>query len=260
MKTGILPDKFKTVEQMVNSYFVASTVYEIRDEEGPGVLQDNDHIQVERIWALKTEDKVAIGLYKRMIQLVRHNVKLMAIAKVAIDDMDRFKFKTAPSVSANQRDNENLRSKYAPSEFDMLRKVNLYDHTLHVFENIIVEIESREVYNSGIIMLACLLHDFGKSQEIRKKVAPDSVAENASQFRQHPEVSGTYVKDYLYEKVKNVLDENKEDSSIRKTIDTISEIVINHHQKNNAWVKKLELINRADWKARENELKEAIKR
>lgn len=245
--------RFTSVMQLVNSYFVAKTIHEMRGDKE--IVSDSDFVFYEK-WGIKTKDKRIQETFKRIVEATRRNVKIAALAKVALEAIDEFEFVKSPSVSSNQNDNKNLRASNSLSDLDVLRKVDLRAHTLNVVEAILKETEAKEIYGVGQIIIACILHDFGKSRKVRELVAPDSVSENSSKYRPHAEVSGLYVRDVLSEKVRLLLLENDENSEISETIKQIAELVANHHNSSKQWKHKVELINKADALARKKELSE----
>lgn len=249
---------FVSIEQLVNSYFVARAIDEVRKNKKLSEVMLAGKYEFFEDWLAEVEDKELVELNQKFIEITRFNFKLAAIAKVAIEDMYEFSFINSPSVSSNQKDSDHLRRKFTPNEFDILRKTSLFDHTKHVFKNIVEEMERKEVYNAGGIMLAALIHDFGKSQEIRKKLTPNTTSENSSEYKNHADVSSMYIKDILQEKVRNLLIQQKQDAEVSKTLETISEVVENHHNKASAFAKKIELISMADHKARKEELLSAM--
>lgn len=248
--------KIVSVAQLVNSYHVASAIYSLRGE-GELKLISGREVGFFDKWSINSTDDRIKELYFKAVTVFRYNIKLCVIAKICLEEIDFFDFKGSPSVSSNQNDNKNIRRDYSSVEFNTLREVNLKEHTLNVLEEILKEIENKEVHGSGSLVIACILHDFGKSRKIRELATPDSVSENSTKFRTHQEVSGIYVKDVLYEKARTKLVENNEDSEIRQTIDGIADLVSNHHNSSKAWKKKVALINIADSAARKKELKEA---
>lgn len=247
-----------SVAQMVNSFHVASAIYNLRGDEGNKLVSGEEAFFLSK-WPVKSSDERVLDLYSKIVEIVRFNVKLCVIAKTCLEEMERFDFQESPSVSSNQNDNKNIRNVYSSMEFNVLRKVNLKSHSLNVLEEILREIKDKEVYGSGPLIIACILHDFGKSRKVREVVTPDSISENSSKFRMHPEVSGIYVKDVLYEKARTTLIDANEDPEIRQTIDGIADLVTNHHNASKAWKKKVNLINVADSSARKRELKDSEK-
>jgi len=245
--------KITSVSQMVNSYYVASAIYDLRDNSNAELISGTESLFFSK-WQLNINNKRMQELYKRTATVIRFNTKLTAIVNTCFLEMERFNFEKAASVSSNQNDNKNLRSSFSLSEFDILRKTTLMDHTLNVLEEILNILEGKEVYGAGTLIVAAILHDFGKAKKIREVVTPDSISENSTKFRMHAEVSMIYTKDVFYEKVRDKLIEKDEDTNIRQTIDTIADLVANHHNSSKAWKKKVELINMADSKARKKEL------
>lgn len=250
----VIQKNFVSIEQLVNSYFVARTIDEVRKNKKLSEVMLAGKFDFFEEWLADIEDEELLLLNKKFIEITRFNFKLAAIAKIAIEDMYTYSFINSPSVSLNQKDSEHIRKKYIPNEFDLLRKISLFDHTKNVFRNIIEEMERKEVYNAGGIMLAALLHDFGKNQEIRKKLTPNTTSENSSDYKMHADISTMYIKEILQEKVRNLLIQAKQDSEVSKTLETIAEVVENHHNKASAWAKKIELIAAADHKARKEEI------
>jgi len=249
-----MANKITSVAQMVNSYHVAEVIYNQR-ESGTELISNTDFKFMEK-WGIKTPDPRKKELYKKVVSALRGNIKLCVIAKICLEEMDSMRFDTFASVSSNQNDNKNIRSIYSSMEFSALKNVDLNTHSLNVLEEVLDELSEKDVYGSGPAVIACILHDFGKAKKVRELATPDSVSENSSKFRMHPEVSSIYVRDVLYEKVRKTLLDAKEDPNIRKTIDGIAELVANHHNSSKAWKKKVGLINVADSKARKRELAE----
>lgn len=252
-------NKITSVAQMVNSYYVAAAIYELRDSSGSELISGTESLFFNK-WQIDTKNERIKSLYKRTATAIRFNTKLTAIVQTCFEEMERFEFSEVASVSSNQNDNKNLRSSFSLSEFDILRKTTLLDHSLNVLEEMLDILEGKEVYGAGPLIIAAMLHDFGKAKKIRELATPDSVSENSTKFRMHAEVSTIYTKDIFYEKVRDKLMEKDEDTNIRQTVDNIADLVANHHNSSKAWKKKVELINMADSKARKKEILKFEKR
>ncbi len=248
-------ERMRTIMQLVNSYYIAETIYEMRGERK--IVSDTDYIFNEK-WKLNVKDKRILDLYDRIIKIARKNPKIIAIVKVGFEDIENLNFKDSPSVSSNQKDNKNIRNIATMNQLELLKKINLKDHTLNVVEQIVKKTEKNEIYGIGQIIIACLFHDFGKSKEVRKIVTPDAVSENSSNYKPHAEVSGMYVKDIIIEKAQQELLANNENSSITETINSIADLVSNHHNSSGRWKQKVELINEADSLARKKEIEEIV--
>lgn len=247
--------RITSVMQLVNSYHVAETIYNMK--EGKEMISDSDYVFHEK-WKLESKDKRMLDLYSRIIKTVRKNVKIVAIVKVGFEEIEKLKFQDSPSVSSNQNDNKNIRNVVTSREMELLKKIDLKKHTLDVVEEILKKTEKNEIYGVGIIITGCLFHDFGKSKEVRMIVTPDAVSENSSKYLPHAQVSALFVKDAIKERVKQELLEKNENSAIEETIKDIANLVENHHNSSNKWKQKVELINNADSMARKRELKELM--
>lgn len=243
-----------TVEQLVQSFYIAKEIKRIQNQNHLDLINQEDYNFYEKFKPDISNIEVQ-QLFERFIKLARHNEKLTILCKVALEDIFKHNFIHDPSISENRLDYKHLTHNFNQTEFATLKKINLEEHTINVFRKIIEIMEENDIYDAGVYMLAALLHDFGKSSEIREDIAPGSSNPNSTSYKQHWEVSAEYVRNRLKEEGQRELKKFKIDPEIKQTITIIADLVAHHHDKSKAWQKKIQYINLADHAARIDEVK-----
>lgn len=212
----------ESVEQLVNSYYVSKAIYGIRQN------LDNDINEVGLNNLPKIEGNIPERLetlYKEASSILKFNKHLVYIMKYSIEDMLAYNFSEDPSVNVQaQNDTPHLKN-YFGANFTTLSKVNLFEHTVNVFEEA-VKLAKSKGRSSGIAipLLGSLLHDFGKSNGIRTKLDGGASARG---YKAHAEVSSTYIKELLMSKLYEKFTDIPVD-----TINLIAECVKGHHPAN----------------------------
>ena len=135
---------------------------------------------------------------------------------------------------------------YNSSRQEMLKKINLHDHTLNACIIAVEELSAKGTPTDliSIILIIVILHDFGKSPIIASKYREEG-------NNNHCKISANYAKEYLI----NYIRENKKSNINSKIIDQIYETLYYHHDMN---IEKktvfLTLLTEIDQNAREQEL------
>ena len=243
---GLKP--IKTIEQLLTSYMVAEAIIEIRDERKDKFKKVTKKI----LPPLKNKDKRANDLYLEFSNLVGFSPALVFLVKLGLDDMVTYKFKDNPSVTvAAQQDTKHLQELYQ-ANFSLFANVNLYDHTLNVFEEAIKTGQKKgRIIQIAIPIIAALFHDFGKATLIREKLLGDT--SNTRAYRAHADVSEMYLREILAEKYYKIMQ-----NITTETIETLSFLVKNHHATGNNKITRniqIQFIKEADIKARKKEFK-----
>ena len=164
-------------------------------------------------------------------------------------DMEVHAFQDIPSVNSNHT--FHLQARY--NKFDMLRNIDLYSHTMHVFVETLPLISNMPEKLRAIQMILALVHDFGK--------CPAIVVEVDAQARTpHNAVSADYF-EKLANRARHELGCAISDDLTR----FIMQILRNHHPKpqgskeskpdgDQPEVLHTSLLNRADFAARDHEI------
>jgi len=219
-KRTILP--IKSVEQLVGSYLVAETIAEIREEYAEDLATQG----LESIPPLNgTFDEEVKLLYKEAANIIKYKPVLVYILKYGLEDLDKYKFKESPSVIiAASADSSHLQQSFGQAYKD-LAKTNLYDHTINVFrEALNIAKKKGRPASMSISIVGALLHDFGKSELIRKEILGTATSKG---YKAHAEVSASYVSEILSVKLFNEFNELP-----AETIETIADLVKKHHPNN----------------------------
>lgn len=237
---------FKSIQQLLGSYLVADAIIEIRGERKSNL----EGLAEKNIPELETNNKRADELYKTFAKMVGFRYQMLWMCKIGLDTMEKYDFKKDPSVmiSANT-DTAHLQSIFQ-SEFSVLQKVNLEEHTLNVFEKAIEAASGiGRAMQIGVPVLASLFHDFGKSTQIRNELGHGGVGKG---YKAHADVSSQYVKEMLSKNYNNLLNEDAPE-----TFEMLSNLVGNHHPKNKQQQRdsSIMFVCDADTKARKDEYK-----
>ncbi|MDD3465631.1 MAG: HD domain-containing protein [Campylobacterales bacterium] len=156
---------------------------------------------------------------------------LASLFSIALLDMKKYSFKTISSIPEKQRD-------YIKdfNNFAKLKRVNLLEHTY----NVVKQAQSMKAelgYNYPTLLILCLLHDFGKSKDIKQNYASEN-------WSLHEQISANYLKHVL---LKLNFDE--------KFIVTLTEILNHHHDDSKPTRDKLtQMLKKCDSFARIDEL------
>lgn len=244
-KKTMLP--IKTIEQLVASYLVADIIENLIRKEEKNTKNKLKKI-VPRLDPIVT-NKRALILYEEFVNIVKYKPIFVYIAKYALEDMARYNFKDDPSVvTILQSDVDHLKQKFSV-EYSVLAKINLEEHTLNVFEQAIREVKKRgRISGLEIMILAALLHDFGKSSKIRKELLGEV---SKRQYRAHADVSHMYINSILARKIIKTFNLQ----TMPDTLKMIAFIVQNHHP-NSKELKSnhsIDFVVQADFHAREFE-------
>jgi len=243
----------KTIGQLSASYIVAEILAEIRrDSKGEVELGPDSIIPLECINFNIPER--AITLYNEACDIVNYKPIFMVMLKTSIEIMLSNEFDKDPSVTlGSKKETEHLfkisdtiTENSNNTTYKDLAFINLFDHTLNVFEEAINYIKSNGS-SVGLILplIAALLHDFGKSTKLREKLK----VSNGRGYKAHAEVSEIFVRDLFSEMVYNQIDKVPEE-----TIVTIGKLCKNHHEGKKDSISGIELVKTADKKAREKEI------
>ena len=253
-KTKKVLKPIKTVEQLVLSYEAAKAIRLLRNE-----LKENEIGRaLEHLPKLDipSPDPRAVRLYREFAKKVKMSPVLVYITKIALEDMVRYGFKNSPSITkTGAQESEYLITSFGAKSMESFYKISLFDHTLNVFERALAKIDDLgRISGKEPAILAALLHDFGKSEAIRKEV----IGENARGYKAHPEVSGLYIRTVLANKLKGIIGESEAEESL---IDSIAKAAERHHsgKKNDLKDSFVQFVRGADISARKQEMASLIK-
>lgn len=242
-----------SVKQLLGSYLIAESIIEIREERKDSL----ENLAEKQLPHLNIKSESIQEIYHKFCHLVNYNYTLVYLVKIGLEDMFKYKFHESPSVAAGASfDTLHLNDKFGAT-FTILKEVNLLDHTLNVFRNAIQIGESKgRIMQIAIPILGSLFHDFGKSEHLREDVLGSGI--KPGQYKAHAEVSGMYIRERLMNSYFDFTNEMP-----TETIDALYFCVVNHHPKDRKLQNdtSIELIQKADFKAREIEFKKCtIKR
>jgi hypothetical protein len=211
-----------SIEQLLSSYLVADAIIEIREERK---LTLND-LAKKHIPDLEVNHPILDKLYRDFAKLVGYRYPFVYMAKIGFEDMIKYQFEKSPSVvTAASNDTAHLNSAFG-ANYSILAKVNLFDHTLNVFNHGLDIGESKgRIMQIAIPILGCLFHDFGKSEALRSELVGNGVGKV---YKAHAEVSSMYIKEVMSTKYHKLLNEQP-----TETIDMLANAVSNHHPKQN---------------------------
>jgi len=241
----------KSVEQLVNSYYTAKAVVLLRKDLKE---HESEKIYDFLINNLKVENSIqkdrAIKLIENFSKLIGYQLKPIKILILLIEDIFFYEFDKVPSVNTGVAKDFEYLNKTFGSDYVELKKINLLEHTLNVFEE---SLELLKYYRpSQVLMpsLGALLHDFGKSDLIRKEILSSSNT-NSKEFKAHQIVSGLYIQNILKYKFQKKYNENIDDF-----LKILKYIVENHHPATKKISEEfnISLVKNADYQARQKEL------
>lgn len=231
-----------SISQLVSSFLVADAIIEIRDERNQqlnGIMEKNSpelEIYTPRIQKA----------YEEFGKLVNYRYAFMYMAKIGFEDMIRYNFEADPSIVATaSTDTAHLNNMCGPN-FTILSRVNLLNHTLNVFEEgLAIGKTKGRASTVSVPLLGCLFHDFGKSTKLREEIIGSTMGKG---YRAHAEVSSQYITDILAVKYFKLVKEEP-----KNTINTLSNIVKNHHPSKGTRDIDVHFVIEADKNARKNE-------
>lgn len=235
-----------SIKQLLSSYLVADAIIEIRNERKTTL---ND-IATKNIPKLEVNDDILQHLYATFAKLVGYRYPFVYMAKIGFEDMIKYEFIKDPSVVNNAgSDTAHLSTNFG-GNYTLLSKINLFEHTLNVFNQALDKGEQQgRVIQIAIPMLASLFHDFGKSTKIRSQLVGNNVGKV---YKAHAEVSSMYIKEILAPKYYNLVKEQPQE-----TLDMLSNTVANHHPSGGKHKSdtNIAFVIEADNKARKEEFK-----
>jgi len=241
-----------SLNQLLSSYLVAKAIVEIRKEKEKALQEEAEQLlPIPNI----PEDSPFMELHKKFAALVNYNVNMCCISQIAIEDIYKYNFQESESITTVQGETEHL-NEIVGKNFKKLKKISLFEHTLDVFKEAIKKGEiQRRTLQIGVPILAALLHDFGKSKEIRIKLLGSVAGARGAGYRPHAEVSGLYIEDILshelYKRYK---------LSPVETLETLTMVVKNHHttSKKLSQDKIIQFVKECDAIARKKELRKLL--
>ena len=233
--------RISSLKQLLSSYLVSASLVEIRNEREKE-LRDTAKGSIPEI---NTTDEVIKDLFIQFAEVVDFKKALLEIAKKGLEDIDKYNFADDPSINkAASSDIEHLRTDFSTS-FALLENINLKDHTLRVFRIAIEEGQKKgRAIQVAVPILACLFHDFGKSNLLREH---HMGVESGKAYRKHAAVSKIYIEEEIRPAFR----------SSEETINMLSMLVENHHPSNNRMKRQEDIafIIKADHDARKEEIK-----
>jgi len=233
--------KIGSVKQLLSSYLVAKALVEIREER----TRELNAIAKASAPTLNVEDKYMQELFERFSKVINYKEVLMGIAKIGLEDIEKYNFAEDESIKKDATQDTKHLANIFGTNYVLLGKVTLKDHTLRVFEYAIDEAEKKgRSIQIAMPVLGALFHDFGKSSKIRDELIGSEVGKS---YRSHASVSKVYIE----EKLRTYF------TSSESTIEQLEYLVDNHHPSNNRDKNNdnIAFINRADIKARKEEMK-----
>lgn len=237
---------FKSIQQLLGSYLVADAIIELRGERKTNL----EGLGEKNIPELESKNKRANDLYRTFAKMVGFRYQMLWMCKIGLDTIEKYDFKKDPSVmiTANT-DTGHLQTMFS-SEFSVLAKINLEEHTLNVFEKAIEAAAGiGRAMQIGVPVLASLFHDFGKSSQIRSQLGHGLPGKG---YKAHADVSNQYIKEMLSVAYNQQLNEDAPE-----TFEMLATIVGNHHPKNKQQQREqtIMFVSDADSKARKEEYK-----
>lgn len=237
---------FKSIQQLLGSYLVADAIIEIRGERKSNL----EGLAEKNIPELETTNKRADELYRTFAKMVGFRYQMLWMCKIGLDTMEKYEFRKDPSVMVTANtDTGHLQNLFA-SEFSVLSRVNLEEHTLNVFEKAIEAAAGiGRAMQIGVPVLASLFHDFGKSSQLRNQLLGPQIGKG---YKAHADVSSQYIKEMLSKNYNEILNEDAPE-----TFEMLSNLVGNHHPKNKQQQRDTSImfVCDADTKARKDEYK-----
>jgi hypothetical protein len=247
-----------SLEQLTNSYYIAKTINALRADGELDVMKFEDYELVEN-WSPKVRDELHEYWLHNVFPMVKEKIHILLILKVIFEDIEKYNLKEDSSITESSKDNEHL-VKIARNNdgFDLLKKINLEEHTLHVTSQMLTILRNIIDDDTDILIISSLLHDFGKSTLIRKEIAPETMAKGTFFFKPHMEISGMYVDSILMPKIFKIVESNDSLKRYKRPLESIlkkiSDFVINHHETSKQWKNRNIKLREADTLAREKEL------
>jgi hypothetical protein len=154
-------------------------------------------------------------------------------------EMEKYDFKNCKSVVE-----EFNGAGQTESQYEKLAKINLYDHTVNCAIQTVEQLTASDtpIHAIGISLIISILHDFGKAPLLKNKYG-------RANFR-HQNISAEYAKEILSEmQEKELYEVNKE------LIDIVYKTLNQHHSSKQEQNIFLDILNAADFAAREKEEK-----
>ena len=207
---------------------------------------------------VSSTESTAIGVTSKheviraVASMIQHSTSYYPeLFAMILDDMETLGFAQTPSV----RSQFDVHIKERYNKHEMLLKIDLFSHTMHVTKETFPLIISLTDKFRAIQLLMALMHDFGKSYEVITIVG----AKNSSP---HDMVSATY-----FEKIASDARHNHGCNITKETIDAIAHLLRHHHQAHRMSDKgpyapkvepvksvHLDILNKADFLARDYEI------
>lgn len=252
-------------------FFLKKTAQAFNSHAAAEILQHNirkDKIErkqksqiVQRDYKNSSVNKIADYLFK---YAPKHDYWELLLDRF-LTDMIEFDFHKTPSVNRSDEhlfnfmtDVEN-NSDLMYSKLNCFSSISLLEHTLDLFivyHEILCEYESFRSIDVFTLLLACLLHDYGKNRKLQEKFA--EVSEN--DYFPHQIISTKYIEYTLNEFEKtyknkfNTLDDVY--FSCTDAMNIVKNAVNEHHTKRNLKAKELvQLLIAVDHSARDYEWK-----
>lgn len=200
---------------------------------------DEKQIKQQKINITK---KIIDMQYQHGLDFVLSNTtKFHNLFKELFIDMDKYEFRNTESVS-QEFDTHLLEYN---NRYKLLTSIDLYSHTINVIVETI-KLAGLPQETKNIAVLISLLHDFGKSKELQTTYQFEKIESS-----KHHYVSANYAK----QKLQNERFSHKSKNEITKElIELVEKTLRSHHEKTKEPNLFLDLLVKADFNARENEL------
>jgi len=148
------------------------------------------------------------------------------VIELILDDMQIYKFVKISSVNY-------LQTFRIPEMTRCYSEVTLLEHTYNIVKQFVIakDIPFVSRFNPFIVLLCCVLHDYGKCFEIKKMVSYKATSRD---LPKHEEYSGLYVEkiaNMIYEKYGRKLNTDEYYVTHFQNLKTIRTVVENHHAK-----------------------------
>lgn len=215
----------------------------------------------------KTINKYEIKEMQKIYEFLCESAPNIYFWEIAIDkimsDMVSNKFELQPSMNRigreDQIDNLSLESQ---KKLECYENISLVKHLLNTIETYMEEYKDKlEKFSFPTfdVLLACLMHDFGKSKKLIKNLHHIDI-----DYMRHEMISGLYI-DSLQKKVEEIyiFDKGERDDEFQLSIallERVKKAVVEHHKDNVAKGSLSDLIKHIDHKTREREYKEYDKK
>lgn len=265
--------KFKSIEQIIFNYITAKIIVGLRESENKNIWDAKTYI-VNSAFFPEINDEKYSELYLKILHITGQDMALAAIVSAAISEMKKHDFVNHPSISKIANSDSSLVQEYK-TDYDHFKKLSLFQHTCNAVDEAIRICSNQNPTTKNMVVVATLLHDFGKAETIRSmgtKYVAKSKKEKKSQYGKtnnheendsHQDYSDYFIRNIIGPKAlekteKVLLPHNKHAEKIKEYLSnmiiSIATIAGNHHSPVLLHGDKIKLVREADASARRKEI------